>query len=802
MDSQATVAIAPGPTLSGRWLEKLLPASERCNARQRWFLVTGFTGLVAAMLLTLVHAASGLGGAGLENAIQGVIPALFFTVSAGIVGLRAAGERRHRTLWMMAAGAVACYAVAMDLFVFWVTHWKHVPYPSIADFVWWTAYALAAATLIGAAGGMARRGGSLRIWLDGLIAITATGAVAAAFVLAPVVNSAQGAHQAVLEELLYPLGDVVLGALLVGAIGLGGWRLDRRRAILAGGLGLLLAADVANSIQVADGAVIGSSTIQLSYMAAFMCAAVAAWQPSMAGPREVYRVDSVTWSTLVVPACFTVTAPVILIYDHFSRVPLAAFILTMVGLLAAMMRLTLALRDMLMLKDMQRAALTDDLTELPNRRMFSAKLRDAVNAVEREGGSVTTLMLDLDNFKQLNDTLGHDAGDELLRLVGPRLRRALDSHSLIARLGGDEFAVLLPSQAGPLYPDVAAKAVLDSFSEPFEVSGLVLRLTPSVGIASFPHDADSPEALLKCADVAMYEAKRSRRGFEHYSSDRDGYTRERLELSGELSLALERGEIRVAFQPIADTATRRIVAGEALVRWHRPDGTVRLPGEFLEAAELAGLSRPLTRRVLALTLAQLRDWRLAGYNVDASVNATVADLVDLSFPDEIARMLSEHGLPADSLAIEVTESSIVADPARIGAVLEKLRALGVKVALDDFGTGYSSLTHLRELPIDLVKIDRSFVTHMRDQPADAAIVYATIELAHRLNLRVVAEGVEDQQTWDTLQRLGSERIQGYALSRPVEPEKFLEMLEASHAHLADSQSLPTPASTASGGSIS
>jgi diguanylate cyclase len=320
-----------------------------------------------------------------------------------------------------------------------------------------------------------------------------------------------------------------------------------------------------------------------------------------------------------------------------------------------------------------------------------------------------------------------------------------------------------------------------------------------MGMASFPSDAHDADALLKCADVAMYEAKRSRRGWEHYDPDRDGNSLERLEMSGELAAALENGEIEVVFQAMADTGTRAIHCAEALVRWRRPDGSLRPPSEFLEAAELAGLSRQLTRRVLALALANVCDWRAAGHVMSVAVNTTVADLLDDSFPDEIDAALKSHGLDGGALKIEVTESSILANPAAVGLVLERIRDLGVGIGLDDFGTGYSSLTHLRQLPVSRLKIDRSFVTHMCCEPTDAAIVYATIELAHKLNLGVVAEGVEDEATWQALLELSCDAIQGYCLNKPMEPAAFRMMLDS---YLADSQSLPTPASTASGGSIS
>jgi diguanylate cyclase (GGDEF)-like protein len=384
--------------------------------------------------------------------------------------------------------------------------------------------------------------------------------------------------------------------------------------------------------------------------------------------------------------------------------------------------------------------------------------------------------LDLDNFKQLNDTLGHDAGDELLRTIGPRLEGALRPTDTVARLGGDEFAVLLdpdPDQSGLIE---LADRVLTALAEPFHVQGLALRVTASVGIASFPRDAEAADELMKCADVAMYLAKASRRGWEVYQSERDMNTRERLVLASDLASALERGGIEAYFQPIADTDARRTVGAEALVRWRRADGSLLPPADFVDAAEHAGLSRPLTRRMVDLALEQVHGWRAAGHDVYVSVNATVADLLDTRFPDDVTEALRRRDVPPEALVLEVTERSILSDPERISLVMGRLRELGVELALDDFGTGYSSLTHLRSLAVGQVKIDRSFVKRMCTERADAAIVYATIELAHRLGLKVVAEGVEDEPTWEALRAVGCDRIQGYACGRPVAPADFQRLL--------------------------
>jgi diguanylate cyclase (GGDEF)-like protein len=440
--------------------------------------------------------------------------------------------------------------------------------------------------------------------------------------------------------------------------------------------------------------------------------------------------------------------------------------------------MALAFREMVVLADVKHQASTDELTDLPNRRMFMRRLERALEAGRLTGVTVSVLMLDLNNFKQLNDTLGHDAGDELLRLIGPRLSACLTSADTVARLGGDEFAILIDR---PVSADTLAAELLGCVRAPFLVQGLALRLTASLGIASFPEHATDPRELLKRADVAMYLAKASRRGWEIYAPERDTNSREALLLANDLASALERGGIVAHFQPIADAASREVVGAEALVRWRRPDGSLIPPHEFISAAEHAGLSRPLTRRMLMLALEQVAGWRGAGHELYVAINATVADLLDANFPDEIAAALDLHGVPPSALVVEVTESSILADPDRIELVLAGLRAVGVGLALDDFGTGYSSLAHLRTLTVDQVKIDRSFVRTMCAERADAAIVQATVGLAHQLGLRVVAEGVEDEQTWQALAELGCERVQGYVLGRPMAPAEFQRLIGPARA---------------------
>ena len=341
------------------------------------------------------------------------------------------------------------------------------------------------------------------------------------------------------------------------------------------------------------------------------------------------------------------------------------------------------------------------------------------------------LVIDLDHFKELNDTLGHHAGDDLLRQIGPRLQSALRESDTLARLGGDEFALVLGAPSNREAALRVADKVRRALADPFDVADVRLHVAASVGIALFPEHGHTGHELLRMADVAMYEAKVARTGRELYSAERDDNSLERLTLVAELERALATDEITVHFQPKADAVTREVVGVEALVRWFHPIRGFIPPDAFVTLAEHSGLGRALTTRVLDLSLDQCRDWRSAGHDLGVAVNVTVADLLDTDFPSDVTAALDARGVPPSALTIEITERSIFSDPLRIGSVLTALRDRGVGLSLDDFGTGYSSLTHLRTLPVKEVKIDRSFVAQMTSDPAAAAIVTSTIALALR-----------------------------------------------------------------------
>jgi diguanylate cyclase (GGDEF)-like protein len=737
-------------------------------------LTVGFALLLAILTVTAVNAIFGVGGSAAAAVIRDWLSSAVYILVAAIVALRALRSSAKRRSWAAFALGLSLYGLGNVLWSFWIGQLKQPPIPSICDWLWLTLYPLSYAGIVGFARRRGQRKVLAGVWLDGIIAGAGLAALGAAIVFQPVLASATGGAAAVASELAYPVGDLLLAALVVGVLALHGWRLDRTWGLLGGGFLLLAVADCMYAVQVAGGSSSPSPMTNLFYVLAVALLAYAAWQPEPQVLRS--RIDS--WSAVLVPAGFTVVALGLLLYDHLFKLDTLAFGLATVTLLAAALRVALAFRDLRSLAEARTQAETDDLTLLPNRRLFMRRTREAISNARLVGGGLSVLILDLDNFKELNDTLGHDAGDALLRLIGPRIERALRTTDTVARLGGDEFSILLDPPPDEPGVNSVAEAILHALREPFEVQGLALRITASVGIASFPAHAQDVEGLMKLADIAMYQSKTTHSGYEFYSREHDTNSQDRLLLAGELATALERDGLVVHFQPQAEARSRRITGVEALVRLRLPDGRLAPPIEFLAAAEHAGLSRALTRRVLDIALDQLATWRGEGRDLHLAVNTTVADLLDSRFPREVADALAARGLPPDALVLEVTESSVLSDPTLSRDVLAQLEEFGIGLSLDDFGTGYSSLTHLKSMPVGEVKVDRSFVAHMCTDATDAAIVHATIELAHKLGIRVVAEGVEDETTWLALKAAGCELIQGYFLSRPLPAAQLEDLLHA------------------------
>jgi diguanylate cyclase (GGDEF)-like protein/PAS domain S-box-containing protein len=412
-------------------------------------------------------------------------------------------------------------------------------------------------------------------------------------------------------------------------------------------------------------------------------------------------------------------------------------------------------------------AFTDQLTGLPNRRLLGDRTDQAVTLAGRHGYTAALLLIDLDRFKEINDTLGHHYGDVLLRQVAERLRAGLRGSDTVARLGGDEFAVLLPKIATIEDAVVVTGKLRAAIEEPFLVDGLTIDVDASIGLAACPDHGGSADELLRHAEVAMYAAKAAHLDHLVYDVLLDQHSPRRLALLGQVRRAIANDELVVHYQPKADAASGRVIGLEALVRWQHPGYGLLGPDEFVPLAETTGVIRPLTGYVLRSALHTCRGWADAGHELTVAVNLSPRCLVDLALPAQVAEMLAEAGVPADRLTLEITETAIMNDPRRALEVLHQLAALGVHLSIDDFGTGYSSMAYLKDLPVRELKVDRSFVTHMCTRPSERMIVRSTVDLAHNLGLRVVAEGVEDQRTWEELTLLGCDVIQGYHLARPM-----------------------------------
>jgi diguanylate cyclase (GGDEF)-like protein len=433
----------------------------------------------------------------------------------------------------------------------------------------------------------------------------------------------------------------------------------------------------------------------------------------------------------------------------------------------------------------------DALTGLANWELMRDRVGQSLAAARRSDGEAALLLIDLDRFKEINDTLGHSYGDRLLCQVGPRLESVLRDGDTVARLGGDEFAVLLPSVGGVDEARVVAERLRDALHQSFDVNGVALDVEASIGIALSPWHGTDTEELLRNADIAMYAAKDRKAGAVVFEPTEHVTAPSRITVLGDLRRALDgTEELFLNFQPKYTLDGERIEGLEALLRWQHPTEGLIPPGEFIPVAEGTGIILRLTERVLELSLDQMRRWLDAGHAVPVAVNLSTRCLLDADLPDLVERLLAEHGVPARMLRLEVTESAVMGDAARCMAVLQRLHDLGVKLSIDDFGTGYSSMAYLRRLPVDELKIDRSFVLGMTTTSADAVLVRTAIDLGHNLGLTVVAEGVEGAEHVRALQALGCDIAQGYHYARPMPGDRMTELLDRVGT-IHDTTELPT-----------
>lgn len=443
-------------------------------------------------------------------------------------------------------------------------------------------------------------------------------------------------------------------------------------------------------------------------------------------------------------------------------------------------------------------ALHDGLTGLPNRTLLNRRLAELTDQLrDGELAGLAVVILDLVGFKQVNDTLGHEIGDQVLQDTATRLAAATGAADLVARLSGDEFAVLLQGVDTAPAALREGRRLAAALTRPIRVDGIGIEVGASIGMCLAPLHGNAPRILLTRADAAMHEARNAGAGVHLYEPGLETtISPQRLALAGELRRAIEAGRLEVYVQPLASLRTGAVVGVEALVRWDHPRHGMLPPEDFVGLAERTGLIGPLTDAVLAAAITECGRWRRLGYGLLVAVNLSARSILDTELSDRVSRLLVRHRVPPQALTLEITESSVVGRPARALAVLGRLRDLGVRLALDDFGTGYSPLSYLRELPVQEVKIDKSFVSRMLDEDSDAAIVRSVIDLAGSLGLEVVAEGVEDRVTWDTLAAMGADLVQGYLLAAPMAMPRFETWLHACEARPVPGQpgAEPVPSS--------
>ena len=473
---------------------------------------------------------------------------------------------------------------------------------------------------------------------------------------------------------------------------------------------------------------------------------------------------------------FTDYAPVQKAVDEDSRRTIAILAAGLAALWVLLFAVTTAASRRLRKQaaDREQQALSDALTGLPNRTMFNDLVQKTILGAQRKKKLVAVMLMDLDRFKEVNDTLGHHNGDLLLQRVSQRLQGVLRDGEMIARLGGDEFGILIPEVPDRQACALVAKRLLKTLEEPVVVGGLALQCEGSIGIAIYPEHGKQVETINRAADVAMYVTKEARSGYEFYDAALHEHRHDagRLALVGELRRAMDEAELNLFYQPKVDLQTGKVKGVEALARWNHPERGLISPDEFIPLAERSNLLRPMTVYLLDTALRQCNAWRARGLDISIAVNLSMQNLLDLRLPNDVARLLTSWRLPPGSLELEITESTIMSDHRRAMSILTRLNKMGVTLSIDDFGTGYSSLAYLQELPVSAVKIDKSFVLTMDQDPGNATIVQSTIDLGHNLGLKVIAEGVETERIYGDLAKMGCDYAQGYFLSKPLSPQKM------------------------------
>ena len=714
---------------------------------------------------------------GFDPLLDGWLQGAGYVTAAAVAAYRPLTSAVDRPVWAWLAAGLAARALGFVLFLSYVRYQDPLPYPSVADVAWLAMYVLMFAGLVALARRRARRL-STSLVLDALVGILAASALAVALLYRTVLGLVEpGTPSSVVAvNLAYPVLDLALLVVFIGVLLAYEFRPPPAAWVLAAGVVGFAVVDAIFVYQSAAGTFRPGTILSSASLVVMALVAVSGWLPgeARAGRREPLP-------SVVLPGLFALVCLGLLVVATQQQTPVLGVALAGIGVAVAIARTGLAFRAVRSLAEHRREARTDELTGLGNRRAFNEVLERAM-ARRAPDRRLALLVVDLDDFKAVNDSLGHHYGDELLRLAAPRLQQAVRSGDVVARIGGDEFAVLLADADSALAVRIAQR-LRAGFRRPFPLGPRSWVIAPSVGIALAPDDGNDPVELLQHADLAMYEAKATRSGQALFSRQLHPSGRKRLETTERLRHALRGGEIVVHYQPMVSLRTGEVTGVEALARWEHPEEGLVLPSGFLQQMESGGLMPQLTAAVLQQALRQNAAWHAQGRSLTLAVNLSVTNLLDPYFPDQVVDLLGGHQLPAGTLELELTEDLFMADPVRARAAIRRLLDAGVSLVVDDYGTGFSSLGYLRDLhDIRGLKLDRSFVGPMTTDPRAAAIVESTINLAHALGMHVVAEGVETDPVRARLADLGCELAQGFL---------FCPAMPADQVPL-DSRELPGP----------
>jgi diguanylate cyclase (GGDEF)-like protein len=679
---------------------------------------------------------------------------------------RAIARRPGRWGWGALAVGLLLFTAGSVLWTSLVQYFNPVPYPSIADFCF-LAFFFMAFLGIGLLVRETVPKTSRTIWVDGLIAALGVAALEATLVIGPISVANKGDFGTVATNIAYPIGDLVLVTMVVAVFAVRGWRPGRLWWTLGAGLLIFAAADSVYVLRVTSGTYVTGTPLDSLWLIGAFLMVVAAWQ----GMGHELKNAQLIQAPNIVPALFLLSSLGIVVYATARPVLPLGVVLATATLVIAIARSAYAFRQLRALADSKREARTDELTGLPNRRLFFERLVVCFEPSPTPH-RLAVLMIDLDRFKEINDSLGHSVGDDVLRELGPRLIAAAGSTATVARLGGDEFGLILSPLVDPSAATDMAERVREVLRKPFHLEGMTLRVDASIGIALAPDHGVTPESVLQKADVAMFAAKRAHASWQIYSSEHDQNARERLELMEDLRDALRRREIVLHYQPILDLRKGKVTGAEALARWRHPSRGILQPAAFLGLLADAGLMGPFTMSVLDQAFIQQAKWSEQGYDIGVSVNISAASLRDEELPAKVGALLSKHRINPARITLELTEDSFIADPEQALLVLDQLRALGVELSIDDFGTGFSSLTYIRRLPVSELKLDRTFLTGAPRDKRAVSVIRSTVDLAHSLGLRIVAEGIEDLDALALVDDLGCDAAQGYLMGRPVPAQEF------------------------------